>query len=523
MTPEAQRRFDALLAARRATADRLMLYVLLVEWGLAVALTILFTPYTFAGPVRELHLHVKLAIGLGAALNSLPILLIIKRPGWWVTRQVVTVAQMLWSALLIHLTGGRIETHFHVFVSLAFLSFYRDWRLFPTATFIVIVDHLLRGLLFPESVYGIANPEWWRFLEHGGWVVFEDVVLILGCVANVRDLREVAEREAALDHTNATLAARIKNRTAALSATNVKLKQSFEELGRTQRQLVDASRRAGMAEVATSVLHNVGNVLNSLNVSANLVKEGLERSPSLGIVRVNKLVAEHIGDLFAFLVADERGKQLPNYLDKLAGAVSTERDRLIGEMGGLQRSIDHIKTIVALQQKNAKFGGLVEEVELPSLLEDAIAFTLRHEGDGAITVERSFAARPPLPLHRHKIMDIVVNLLQNARRAVFNVDQDHDGDHDGQREKRITVRCEERLGSVAISVTDTGVGIPAENLAKIFTHGFTTHAEGHGFGLHASANSASAMGGTLTAHSDGPGHGATFTLVIPTTAARAAA
>jgi C4-dicarboxylate-specific signal transduction histidine kinase len=327
-------------------------------------------------------------------------------------------------------------------------------------------------------------------------------------LTSVRDIREVAEREAALDQTNATLAARIKNRTAALSATNVKLKRSFEELGQTQRQLVDASRRAGMAEVATSVLHNVGNVLNSLNVSASLVTEGLERSPSLGIVRVNKLVTEHIGDLFAFLVTDERGRQLPNYLDKLADAVSTERDRLIGEMHGLQRSIDHIKTIVAMQQSNAKLGGLIEEVALVELLDDAVDLTLKD--DPTLVIERDFIPLPPLYLYRHKIMDIVINLMQNARRALHEVDGDGD--------KRVTLRVQEQDGFIAIAVSDNGVGIAHANLAKIFTHGFTTHQEGHGFGLHASANSAASMGGRLLAHSDGPGNGATFTLLVPNAA-----
>jgi hypothetical protein len=136
------------------------------------------------------------AVFLGAAISSLPVLLSFKRPGQLVTRLVVAVAQMLWSALLIHLSGGRIEAHFHVFGSLAFLAFYRDIRVLVVATIVVAADHYVRGLLWPDSVYGIANPEWWRFLEHAFWVAFEDTVLVFGCIESVKEMRLIALRRA---------------------------------------------------------------------------------------------------------------------------------------------------------------------------------------------------------------------------------------------------------------------------------------------------------------------------------------
>jgi PAS domain S-box-containing protein len=154
-----------------------------------------------------------MAIFFGAAINALPLLLIRKRPGSWQTRYAVTVAQMLWSALLIDLTGGRIETHFHVFGSLAFLAFYRDAGVLIAGTVVVTIDHLLRGLLWPEAVYGISNPEWWRFLEHAGWVVFEVIVLLLGTQRGRRDMFLLAEREAVLEQTNAIVEQRVELRT----------------------------------------------------------------------------------------------------------------------------------------------------------------------------------------------------------------------------------------------------------------------------------------------------------------------
>ena len=144
-------------------------------------------------------MHVWTAIILGGVISSLPLLLIVRSPGSVLTRHVVAAAQMLWSALLIHLTGGRIETPFHVFGSLGILAAYRDWTVLLTATVVVAADHLLRGLLWPESVYGIVNPEWWRFLEHAFWVVFAISFLILICRRGLRDLRALADSSAELE------------------------------------------------------------------------------------------------------------------------------------------------------------------------------------------------------------------------------------------------------------------------------------------------------------------------------------
>jgi hypothetical protein len=169
------------------------------HWMFAIAIALTFSPYAWEGKVKTVHAHVWTAVVLGGLLSSLPIALAIRRPGWVVTRHVIAAAQMLWSALLIHLTGGRIETHFHVFGSLGFLAAYRDWPVLVTATVVVAADHLVRGLLWPESVYGITNPEWWRFLEHAFWVVFAVSFLIVLCVRSVRDMRLMAEKGAELE------------------------------------------------------------------------------------------------------------------------------------------------------------------------------------------------------------------------------------------------------------------------------------------------------------------------------------
>src|SRR5262249_5694191 len=152
-----------------------------------------------AGTSSQLHPHFWAAIVLGGIISAPPIFLAVIWPGRAITRYVISVAQMFTSALLIHLTGGRIETHFHVFGSLAFLAFYRDWRVLIPATVVVALDHLLRGLYLPQSVYGILTPSPWRWLEHAGWVIFEDIFLIAACLRGQREMREIANRAADLN------------------------------------------------------------------------------------------------------------------------------------------------------------------------------------------------------------------------------------------------------------------------------------------------------------------------------------
>src|SRR5205814_10316677 len=148
-----------------------------VQWVFGIVAALIISPRTWAGMGSQVHPHVWAAVILGGILSTPPILLAVFLPGRALTRYVISIAQMLWSALLIHLTGGRIETHFHVFGSLAFLAFYRDWKVLVPATVVVAADHLVRQLYWPESVYGVSSPEWWRFLEHAGWVIFADIFL----------------------------------------------------------------------------------------------------------------------------------------------------------------------------------------------------------------------------------------------------------------------------------------------------------------------------------------------------------
>lgn len=278
-------------------------------------------------------------------------------------------------------------------------------------------------------------------------------------------------------------------------------------LEKANRDLVAASRVAGMAEVATGVLHNVGNVLNSLNVSASVLATGLRQSRADSLSRVAALLQEHSADLGTFLTADPKGKRVPEFITSLAQHSVEERDRLLAELISLQKNIDHIKEIVAMQQAYATMVGVVEALDPVTLVEDAVRMNsgalLRHD----VRVVREFEAVPKIVGEQSKILQILVNLIRNAKYAC---------DDAGRSDKCITLRIK-ASGSdrVQIIVQDNGIGIPPENLSKIFQHGFTTRTTGHGFGLHSAANAARDMKGTVTAVSEGVGKGATFIVDLP--------
>src|SRR3954468_21565450 len=183
--------------------DQLFAKLMLFQWVACIVVALLVSPRTWDGGSSQIHIHVWAAVLIGGAISLFPVWMTRAWPGAVVTRHVVAVAQMLMSALLIALTGGRIETHFHVFGSLVILSFYRDWRVLVPATIVVALDHFLRGVFLPYSVYGVLSASPWRSIEHAGWVVFENVFLVISCFRSIREMRFIANRTAALEASDA--------------------------------------------------------------------------------------------------------------------------------------------------------------------------------------------------------------------------------------------------------------------------------------------------------------------------------
>jgi signal transduction histidine kinase len=283
-------------------------------------------------------------------------------------------------------------------------------------------------------------------------------------------------------------------------------KQADLNLERVHKELMTASRQAGMAEVATNVLHNVGNILNSVNISASLVAERVKQSKAPGLSRIAGLLLEQQSRLAEFISTDPRGRRLPEYLASLGEQMISDQQMTLRELGSLRDNLEHIKDTVAMQQSYAKLCGVTETVEVADLVEDSLRLNAGAFVRHGVTLQRDYHDVPPITVDKHKVLQILVNLVRNAKYAC---------DESGRRDKLVTLRIESAGGGVRISVIDNGVGILPENMGRLFSHGFTTRKSGHGFGLHSGALAAQDLGGTLRAASDGPGLGAAFILELP--------
>ncbi|EJM10062.1 histidine kinase [Pseudomonas sp. GM18] len=319
------------------------------------------------------------------------------------------------------------------------------------------------------------------------------LVLVYLAIRLMRSFGEIHRVNKELQTANEVLEQRVEERT--------------RELKDTQSELLDTARQAGMAEIATNVLHNVGNVLNSVNISADLVTRRLRSSKAQGLGKAMQLINEHQSDLGTFLTQNEKGKLLPGYLNQLVEAIALEQQGMTEELAQLSKSVDHIKDIVATQQSYAGANNLVEPLYISELLEDALrmnagALTRHH-----VTVVKEYGDVPQVMGDKHRLLLILINLISNAKYAMSDL---------SNRARHITLGVKVVEDTILqISVKDDGEGIAPENMTRIFAHGFTTRKEGHGFGLHSCALAAIEMNGHLTAHSDGPGKGALFTLQIP--------
>ncbi len=733
--------------------DRMFVALMAIQWIAGIGVVLFVSPWTWIGERSLVHTHLWAAAILGGIVSSAPIYFGAVYPGNPITRHVIAIAQALWGALLIHLTGGRIETHFHVFGSLAFIAFYRDWKVLLTMTVVVAADHAIRGIYFPLSVYGVVEESPFRWLEHALWVVIEDIVLVLYCIRSRREAQAVCDKQAELEQTNQIVEQKVHERSAELEDTKsflqsiidsieahicvldengkiletnagwnrfatkpgnsrmgkglsyidiyrganwhsedkidhlahgidsvvcgeseqfidqhsfrsasveqwfqihatplkhhqrgaavvahfditqrvqaqnqlietsehlnllslvaqytdnavvitdsrgkiewvnagferitgynvdeikgkspgsflqgpntdpetaafmrnqvinkkgfdveiinytkwgtpywvaVEVRPIHDEQGELvkfiaiesdisekkdrefekqslSKQLQEAARQAGMAEVATGILHNVGNVLNSVNVSANVIKDRLDYSVVQKLDQACDVIEANRNDLANFMETG-RGQHLPRLLRQIANSLRQESISQLDEVKSLTKNVDHIKEIVSMQQSLAKKHSSTESVAPADLFEDAIKIHQESLERHCSQVIKNFQDAPEIRTNRHEVIQILVNLIKNAQQAVRD-------NHEVERSIFLNIKSVNE--AVCFEVIDTGIGISKTNLKKIFQHGFTTKKDGHGFGLHASANTANSLGGSLSALSDGLGKGTTFKLTLP--------
>lgn len=274
------------------------------------------------------------------------------------------------------------------------------------------------------------------------------------------------------------------------------------------QQLLERAREAGMADVAASVLHNVGNVLNSVNVSANVVFEKIGSSKLSGLQDIRDLINQHKDDFVKFIAEDPRGVNVPNFINLLAEYWQNEQRLIISEMNTLIKNLHHIKEIISTQQNLNKISKQEQIVTIDTLIEEAILITGIDNSEKQIVIEKKYEKLKPMLLDKVRLMQILINLLRNAKEALNTV---------SKQTKSIVIELGllENHRYFYIQITDTGSGILAEHLPQLFRYGFTTKESGHGFGLHSCALTAKEMGGSIEVKSDGLNQGASFKLILP--------
>ncbi|QSQ20871.1 two-component sensor histidine kinase [Pyxidicoccus parkwayensis] len=431
--------------------DRLLAWLTLVQWGLALAMAAFWSPRsTLLG----------MALPLGALLSVVPLVLARVFPGATATRHAMAVSQALWSALLIHLSDGRIETHFHIFASLALLSLYRDPRVLLSATATLLADHAVRGALWPESVYGVAHPESWRFLEHALWIGVFDVVLIFTCRGMWREQREVAVRRAELE------LAREREGTKARE-----LDRALRELGGFQEHLIRVEKLAAVGQLAASVGHELRNPLAAVRNAHAYLSRKLTKDP--------------------------------------AGAA--EDPRVTQFLGVMERELSACAKIISdLLDFARERPPALQPCPLRPLVDEALSVVPPRDG---VRIVNGVPESLPVPnLDKEQFRQVLVNLVQNAVEAM-----------PPGRTGEVSVLAEGgEAGPWSVRVVDDGSGIPPDVLPKIFEPLFTTKTRGTGLGLAIVANMVQRHGGTISVRSEA-GRGSEFTIQLPASAAAQAA
>ena len=359
----------------------------------------------------------------------------------------------------------------------------------------IFAEGVLWGVLVVQDCFRDRD---WSDVEQNSVRAIADMVG--ACIVRERAKSALVEAKSELEQ-------RVEERTLELREQIAARDKAHAELQQMQKQMIDLSRLSGMAEVATGVLHNVGNVLNSVNVSATLLTDRLKTSRVTQLPELSAMLTEKASSLQEFVTTDPRGQRVIPYLAKLSVHLLEERDLMKKESEALVQNVGHIKEIVSMQQGYARAYGILEKVAPRELIEDAVNIARAALDRHQIVVKREIEEIDSITTDRHTVLQILLNLIQNAKDAI----------KEGKNLPReITLRiCLSDYETVRFEVEDNGVGIPKENLTKIFAHGFTTKDFGHGFGLHSGALAASQLGGSLRAKSDGPGRGAVFTLELP--------
>lgn len=512
MSPEkfkSQRGYEIYLERTRklhTKTDLLFAVLFVLQWVAGIGAAVLISPKTWTGAMSSTHVHLWAAIVLGGLIASAPITLALTQPGRLTTRLVIAVAQACFSALLIHLSGGRIETHFHVFGSLAFLAFYRDWRVLVPATLVVAVDHLFRGIFWPESVFGVLESSPLRALEHAGWVIFEDVFLVWGCLVGDRERRAISAAQAELELVNQDIELQVQQRTQELHQRTRELEESIENERLMEMQLAQAQKLESIGQLAAGIAHEINTPMQFLNDNLKFL-----RDCSKGQFEVVAAFQQNLYETACEKSWEERQTEVAAIMERCHFERMQKQIPL-----AIEESLEGIQRVVTIVRAMKEFSHPGTAEKVATNINEAIRSTItisKNRWKYAADVDLQLAE--DLPLIRvlpAELNQVLLNLVVNAGDAIA----EKMGDEGGSK-GTITIRTHISEPHLTIEVEDTGTGVPDEIKAKIFDPFFTTKGVGKGTGQGLSISYDVVVNkhqGKLQVESR-PGEGSTFIIHLP--------
>jgi signal transduction histidine kinase len=464
----------------------------ILQWLVSIGLALWISPLTWIGATSSVHIHVVAAIFLGGVIAFGPIVLAWFHPGETLTRHVIAAGQMLASALIIHVTGGRIESHFHIFGSLAFLAFYRDWRVLVTATAVVSLDHFLRGVFWPQSIFGSVTSDHFRWIEHAGWVLFEDFFLFIMCYQSVAEMRTIARRQAQSDLTNERIELAVTERTRQLDESNAELQNAKEDIARelavksktehvlngalkklreNHVQVLQLEKLSSIGQLAAGVAHEINTPMQFVGDNTHFLQESF------------KSLASVLSSYDRLALAARKDGVLRDECAEITGKMAeVDLPYLITEIpGALDQSLQGIARVTDLVSAMKTFTHPGQEEKKSADLNEGISATVtisRNEWKYSAELVTELASDlPKVPCVISQINQVVLNMIINAVHSIQEA-----------MEKKVITRGLIRLktfregNQAVITIEDNGMGIPPEVVGKIYDPFFTTKQIGKGTG-----------------------------------------